>query len=402
MNDKYNSILKTTKPEIQEQPQITKKHKYFKLSLFIGVIISIFIIIISYFVYYKTVLTSEGIILNDLSALKSQYAFILKDLSPNYNGEKDYTIEGVLDYQKQLYNYQISREGDSTLTTLANKNELKILKNANSSYLKDSSSDYYNEITTTNYDINSYKTLFQKLLNFNLDELTINDLNNLQAIKQMLNQLTDNYNTLLNNKYSQKIYFSENKPIVEVTLQLNKSELNNILAIMSPKLQVEDDYKINIIIKNYALSNQIKSVKIIINNKTTNKRSVVLYEDNILNYLTSTDNYHLELSKIKNVKTLKIYQNKVLYSTLTQTKTNTTTSYNYQLIDKVFTIGLVINSNSNSYTYQITKNDNDVIESTNLSLNIKKTASLEKANISLNSPQDSNIANQKLKQFLLR
>ena len=106
MSDKYDEILKEKPKYADPEPLISKKNKYFKISLLVGIILSLIVILISYIFYYNIVLASESIILNNINKVVKKYNYIYSDIVPSYLDQNNYSIDSTISYNDRKYNYK--------------------------------------------------------------------------------------------------------------------------------------------------------------------------------------------------------------------------------------------------------------------------------------------------------
>jgi hypothetical protein len=367
MSDNYDSILKEKKVYVEE----TKEDKYPRLKkfIFLGIIFSIIIIIISYVIYFNTVLASESILLNNLSKIFKQYSLIYKDISLNYNND-DYNVTGTITFDDLKYNYQFLRNSNKSIKVFSNSsnsisysddgvNSYVITSKLNNVYIKRERelftlSDYEDII---NLDENNlYDFLYNMLLGdnvFNFDDTIYN----LENYSSLVDNIKNNFLSIDSSNYTKKIYVDKGRPIVLINLLLNTKDLNTILNTNKTNLKLSDNYVVSVDMKNDALTNNILLIKVIINNKTTDERVVINYEDN---NITITDNdgmkHKFELKKNQNIISLKYYRDDVLYSVLTNEEENNKNIYTYQVINELYSLKLTKEQDNNSYSYTLESN----------------------------------------------
>ena len=118
MKNEYDSILKEKK--VYEDNVVVHKHKYFKLSIFLSFLIAILIIVVSYFIYFNTVLSSESIILNDILLIKNDYSTIYDDIYFPYNLSKNHVIDGSIDIGNDNYKNSFEKDVNKIKRTFYN------------------------------------------------------------------------------------------------------------------------------------------------------------------------------------------------------------------------------------------------------------------------------------------
>ena len=335
----YNSILKEEKK--YEEPVLipnkkTKKFPWFKIDL----ICLILILIISYLVYYTTILTPNNIFLNDLKILADKYQKILNPLNLTSLTNDNYNLIGTIYLNDKNYNFKLNK----------NKENLNLNLNQNDLFL-----NYY--ITTDKEYIklpNSKEQYYQ--LNIN------NSPNIIANLKTYLS------NNLPKAKFIKKFDINENTPIVESNLVLTNEDLKTALTLNSQT----NSYEALLTFKNNSITNDIISIKITINNLTTNERKVILYEKGNLTYKDDNQNLKFQLEEKNEDLTLKIYQNDILFSVLTGTRQESSYQYTYQVIDEIYNITLKVKHENNTYYYEISsiieKNNTTITPTMNIEL----------------------------------
>ena len=330
MNNDYDSILKEKKKSQSKLSEISnenaKKPNYVIIDLFLITII----IVISYIVYFNTVLNGKNIILNDLKTIKDEYNNVIENLRLNYNIDNSYNFKGSIDILKNNISnkieYDINNNGSNLyLNAYNDKINISYFANKNNNFIK-SSNIGNNYIITNKSTINDYLDLNHNIVN-------------------NISKFLDN-----KNNYKKSFYLEDEKPIIKVEVNLNKDEINQIIS--NQNLSLKDEYNINITLLNNALSNKIVSVKVIVNNKSNDKRDVYLYSDNSIVH-TNDKGVNEKIEILNNSKnfTLKYYKDDVLYSVLTGTEEGDSYHYLYQVIDSKYTIKLAVNNNSYNYNY---------------------------------------------------
>lgn len=374
MNNNYNSILKEKKK--YEEPIKENKHKYFKRSLLIGLFISILIIIISYIIYYNTILSSESIFLNNTSKLINNYSSFFEPLIIPIS-EKSYNIHGDVDIDNFKYNYAINSNNNKLLYTLNNQiNSTNYYYDGVNGYIKSSKiGDYYSQNNIELYTIEEYYNLLKNLNYERLTNITLKDIYNITNYNNNINTIKNNYNNFSNIKYIKKFYFIDKLPIVEVNISLDKDAINKILE--NSNLQFTEDIAVNITMKNEAITNKIKDIKIIINNKSKKMRRVLEYKDNIIYYSDSKDNkYNFTINKLDNTEELKIYKDDELYSVLTLNNNLNNYDYTYKIIDKYYTINLSIIKTENNYEFNYNRNIDNKINNVKFTLEYSNSSEI--------------------------
>lgn len=376
MSDNYNNILMEHK--VYKEEKKTNKHPKFTISIIIAILISILIIIISYLIYYKTVLTNENIYTNDIKIIFDKYTKILDKTKLNYDLKSDYTLAGNVLVNQNKYNYTIASSGKKTLNLLENNNQsIKYYEDGDNHYFNINNSDEYIQITNKLYNLDYYKNELKTLnkepntyLNNLFLESTITknnkDIYNLFNYSTYLNNIMKNFKSVINSSNcKRKIYFDNKKPIIYLRTTLTNQNINKIFNIS--QTSDTDDYTVSLESKNDALTNEIKNIKIVINNQITKDREVIIYNGSNIIYTDKNDVKHkfTILTKDK-ITYLKYYKNDILYSVLTKARDDTNRyNYTYQVIDRVYNINLTINASYNDFSYNLKTNiDNNATDIT--------------------------------------
>lgn len=373
MENDYSDILKEKK--VYEESVSKNRHPMLKRFFLLGIFLSIIIIGISYIIYYKTILANESIFLNNMTKIINNYSILYKNIGFNYDLSNNYTLDGNVNAGGNKYRYSFIKDGSKLKRTFSNQNNV-------SSYYYDGDLNYVKSSKLGNsyiekeyflYNIEDYSNKYLKIIN-NFYDYLYNTLlnNNIEEIYQgfynidnynyVLNNINNNYNNIVSNNYIRKFYFENKRPIVEVDLVLDSNDINNILGNGSNNLEVKDDLEVSIIMKNGAIMNNIKNIKIIINNKTTKERIVINYKNNIIEYSDNNGNKSkITLTVNNNNFSLKYYSNDVLYSVLSGDGDNGKYIYNYQVIDKVYNLKISIKNINNNYSFLLESNiDNNI------------------------------------------
>ena len=371
MSDKYDEILKEKPKYADPEPLISKKNKYFKLSLLVGIILSLIVILISYIFYYNIVLASESIILNNINKVVKKYNYIYSDIVPSYLDQNNYSIDSTISYNDRKYNYLYVKNGKEQSRTFSNEDRFITFYTVNSkNYIKTSNIPYYIEREESKKnlsDINTMKQslelepiafIYSELFNGESTDLSKNYYN-LDNVNKTIDDIRNNFNSYISkDKYIKKLYLLNKKLIVEVNLSLNTNDLNSILGDNS--LEINDNLNVNITTKNDAITNEIDNVKVVINNETQNKRTVITYDNKSV---TITDdkgtNKKIVFNKKSNYYDVKFYNNNILYSVLSLENSSNKYVYAYRVIDKLYSINLEVNKENDDVKYKMETNVNN-------------------------------------------
>lgn len=371
MSDKYDEILKEKPKYADPEPLISKKNKYFKISLLVGIILSLIVILISYIFYYNIVLASESIILNNINKVVKKYNYIYSDIVPSYLDQNNYSIDSTISYNDRKYNYLYVKKGKEQSRTFSNEDRFITFYTVNSkNYIKTSNIPYYIEREESKKnlsDINTMKRsleleptafIYSELFNGESTDLSKNYYN-LDNVNKTIDDIRNNFNSYISkDKYIKKLYLLNKKLIVEVNLSLNTNDLNSILGDNS--LEINDNLNVNITTKNDAITNEIDNVKVVINNETLNKRTVITYDNKSV---TITDdkgtNKKIVFNKKSNYYDVKFYNNNILYSVLSLENSSNKYVYAYRVIDKLYSINLEVNKDNDDVKYKMETNINN-------------------------------------------
>ena len=345
----YDSILKEKKKyEDNPQKQNPKKNKIKKYIILDILAITIFLII-SYVIYYQKILSPKNIFLYDIKQFQNIIEKIIKPLQLNFN-QSNYYLEGILKLNENNYEYTVNRE----------KKKLRLtLKNNENNFI------YYLD------NITSYSKVNNTFEHNYIEKIDDGKWNTLQF-------LTENLDKVINNEqFIKRLNIENQTPIVEVILILNKEQLNQLLG--TP--MIKDEIETTITLKNNALSDEIISAKIVINNKTIKKRNVITYQNNSITL--TNDNGQKTTFTIQNNQNdfiMKIHKEDALYSVFTGSKKENSYQYSYQIIDKIYNLNLNITYNDNNTTYQfysnISKDDQTIKKSATITNQILSPKSL--------------------------
>lgn len=335
----YDSILKEEKkyedPEPIIKPEQVKEFPW----LLIDIMLLTILIIISYFIYYKVILSPEKEFLNDLKVLTTKYQKIFEPLELQNLTKEKYNLVGIMqiDETEQYYIDFNKKDQKINLNLSIEENSLNYFLTANKEYLK----------------LPSYENAYYQLS-------STNKLTELNKIYQYI------INELSKKDFIQKFYLNGANPIIETNLVLKDKDIKQII-------DTNNNYDIICTFKNHAITNKIISTKITVNNKTTDNRYVILFEDDKLTYKDDNHNFKFNLVEKNNDFILRIYQNDNLYSVLEGKDTNKYYQYNYQIIDQIYNIKLNTKKTSNIYTYQLASiiEQDKVIKKSTMNIKLK-------------------------------
>ena len=364
---KYDKILKQEK--VFREP-IVKKSKYTKY-IIIYCLLFTMLLITSYIIYYNTVLSPINIIKNDFTSLAKNLENIYQNIIPSQIGA---SLEGTITSEKLNYNYGLIKEGNNYYLDLSTK---------------DSSLQYQitPKITKTN------------LSTFQNNRITKENKIDYSKLKNTLNTF------LKEEKYIKTFYFDKKTPIVEINFTLTDNDINSLFHTTILK----EKYNIIITLKNDALKNEIKSIKVVVNNKTKNQRSTFEYQNQSLIYQNfKNEKYKFILVNNQKDFNMKIYKNEELYSILLGKSYEKSYTMTYQIINKIYNISLTKTEEKSLTTYKIVfkkeEEESKKEDTINIALNQasntlkEETESKEKTYRSLNQSEKTEY-NEKIKQF---
>lgn len=364
---KYDKILKQEK--VFREP-IVKKSKYTKY-IIIYCLLFTMLLTTSYIIYYNTVLSPINIIKNDFTSLAKNLENIYQNIIPSQIGA---SLEGTITSEKLNYNYGLIKEGNNYYLDLSTK---------------DSSLQY--QITP-------------KMIKTNLSTFQNNRI--IKENKIDYSKLKNTLNTFLKEeKYIKTFYFDKKTPIVEINFTLTDNDINSLFHTTILK----EKYNIIITLKNDALKNETKSIKVVVNNKTKNQRSTFEYQNQSLIYQNfKNEKYKFILVNNQKDFNMKIYKNEELYSILLGKSYEKSYTMTYQIINKIYNISLTKTEEKSLTTYKIVfkkeEEESKKEDTINIALNQasntlkEETESKEKTYRSLNQSEKTEY-NEKIKQF---
>lgn len=314
----YDSILKEKK---KKQVLVDDKPKKFP-KFTISFILIILVLVISYIIYYNNVLGKREIFFNNAISILDSYSLLVKDLPlKEFNDDKNLT--GIARCGEEMFNFNL-------------------VKNNNNLNFNVSSGD-----RSFNYflvDDNEYA---------NVNSVTSNITVDYSEVVNLLFSVDDKFLSIGEDKYVKSFYFDGVIPIVEVNLVMDTNYINELF-----KLGLKDDYQVIVTMKNSAIMNEIKEIKIVINNLSKNDRRVVFVSSNEILYKTKNNIYKFVLEKNNKDFVIKINKGDILYSILTGTANDNSYKYSYQVIDGNYSIDINASTGNNIYVYEIEKKQN--------------------------------------------
>lgn len=313
----YDSILKEKKKYKEPVPvHHSKFTKYFIISFLLILII----LVVSYVFYYNTVLSAKNIFYSNIVKFVDSYRFCLDGVNFNSLGDQ-YAATGTLNIEDYTYDYKIVRDADLfRIDLVKGDNSYSNINIVDKKYVKLSSfKEEYVLLEANNY-FNLYRNFMKNIENFSYE-----------------------------NKANKSIYLEGYVPVVSANLVLSREDINSLFGTNL----VSDDVEVILTFKNQALTNEVLSMKVVLNNKTKNTRDVYNVVGNEISY---TDNMgqvtKFVLSKKENDFKLSIYKNDSLYSVLVGGSLENSYKYTYQIIDALYTLNLVVSYNEDEVIYE--------------------------------------------------
>lgn len=319
--DNYDSILKEKKTYDNDIVSVPKKGKFTKFFI-IDVILVIICVFFSYLFYYCNILTSSNIFFNDINKIQAIGSMILKPLNIKFSDES-YSLNGDLSFDNYRYQFDVIRDHKMFKMSFFNQ------KNHLVYYL--SGSDSY--------------TSFDSLVNYKYVKKEHDNLFN-----AFVNVKSNFMNVVSDDDFIKRFYIKDMTPIVEVNLVLNKEKLIQLLD----NSVVIDDIEVTFTFRNHAISNEIIDGKLVILNKSKNTRYVISLQGDSLKF---TDNAGIVTEVVYQFKhsdfILKFNKNDNLYSIFTGMKKENSYVYSYQVIDKIYNLGLKVDylNGKNNYEF---------------------------------------------------
>lgn len=356
----YDSILKTKNTYKEDVVNIENKKKKFPWFR-IDFICIVLLLVVSYFIYYNKVLTPDNIFLNDLKTIYDKYSIIVDNSNVKYFINNNYNLKGNLYFNGEVYNINLNKFQD----------KLKIRFGINEEYL-----NYQIEDNEAYLNVSNFNDIYYKESAINYLSMYYNVIDYLQ-------------NRLPKSKFIKKIYLNGTIPVVESNLVLNTDNIKEALGVS----ELKNTYEILFTFKNNAISNKIISMKVILNNSTTGRRGVFIFENGNLTYTENDIVYKFVIENNNKDFRLDIYKNDTLYSVLTGNNKDKSYEYLYQVIDKVYNISLIVNKEDSIPTYQLSSNINVDNErrSDNLNISLEGNKDIIEDNIELKKEDYNNL-----------
>lgn len=317
----YDSILKEDKKQVEpvlEEEEIDK-FPWFQTNFILITIV----LIISYIVYYNLILTPDKVFYSDIFFFYENYLSIF-DYIDSYNVGDTYNFDGEITLGEDSYDLLINKDISSKNITLS---------------IDDNFFDYYSK------DDSSYL----KVSSYNDNYYTFNSID----YSKVLNSVSKYFSSgIEKNKFIKKVYISNVVPIVESNLVMDHADILEALNVESLK----NTYQVLFTFKNNAITNDVISMKIIINNLTSGMRVVLLYQNGYLIYNDGENVLKFEFSGNRDDFKIKVYRDDVMYGVFSGVKRVEGYQYLYQVIDKIYTLSLDIKNSDNNIIYTFKSN----------------------------------------------
>ncbi len=358
------------------------------------------VIIIGSIVYNNTILSSRLILSNSFTKLNKELSVILNPLLPNYEFTSDLTIDGTASFNIsnvqnndiEVFNEEINNL-DLKYSYIHNQEENSTVCQI-SSFVKENPLLNIKYINTNNTNYLYLHDIYSKYINIgNLNSNIYN--NTLNDYQYLYNLLINTLNNNLKDEYFTKKISMAATPIIEVTLTLNKEDINTIITNVQNTLK-EDSRASNIIanIDSNFINQAIDNIKQNLESITIYTRQSII-EDNLQNVTISITNNGITNSfiynKHDNQKQIIINDYLLTYShddvnfTIKDTNGRSlnghniedgyTYSYSDESQDITFKINNYINNQNLEYNYILTIENNEETLHINLNGIIKKETS---------------------------
>lgn len=334
----YDSILKEDKKYVEpvkEEEEIAK-FPWFQTNFILITIV----LIISYIVYYNLILTPDKVFYSDVFFFYEKYLSIF-DYIDSYNISDTYNLGGSITLGEYNYDLLVKKDISSKNITLS---------------IDDNFLDYYSRD----------KSSYLKASSYNDNYYTFNSID----YSKVLNSVSKYFSSgIEKNKFIKKVYISNVVPIVESNLVMDHADILKALNVESLK----NTYQVLFTFKNNAVTNDVISMKVIINNLTNGKRVVLLYQNGYLIYNDGKDILKFEFSGNRDDFKIKVYRDDVMYGVFSGIKSGDNYQYLYQVIDKIYTLSLDIKNSDDKIVYAFKSNieKNTKIEENNLVISLE-------------------------------
>ena len=324
----YDSILKDKKKK--QVVSIEEKKKKFPV-FFLSMVLIIILLVASYILYYNSVLNSKEVFINNINSLLDKYDVLMGNI-PIKEFREENNLMGSITYNEEVFNFNLIKNNRDLNFNISNNDK------------------YFNYFILGDKEYANIKGVES---NINLDN---------NKVKSML-EVMDKFLAINIDKYVKRIYLDGVMPVVEVNLVLDTNDINELF-----KLSLKNNYQVIVTMRNDAIKNEIKDIKVVINNLDKVDRRVIFITDEEIVYKNKDITYKVVLERNNDNFNLKINKNDNLYSTLVGNKSEDSYSYVYQLINDSYKIEVDILKTGLEYSYDIVKIENE--EEKSLKVNV--------------------------------
>lgn len=374
MSNKYDSILKEKKKydEVVDNRHFLRRH-----ALIIDFLVIIVILIISFIIYFLTILNPARVIYDDILDFVNyidivyERGLIIYDFNSkyNFNGNVDvkldtnYDNKEVVEFLNGLsFNYSYMENSDNRLFNVSGDNySFDYFEDNKNGYLnyEDRSVNY--NLLGSNYGIDDYE-----------DILGIVSL----SLKEELKELDIDKN----------VFISNGRLVISIDFELSGIEINNIYRNVINKLEsrgrvlpsvirdrklVSDSATYRFTIKNGIFENNLIDLKIV--SIEEDNRAVFTYYDDTFKYKDNNNEYKCVL-KVEDIDfSLRLYEDDVMKYILSGSGNDNSYSYTYQVINVIDNLSLKIveDTNENKYNLIVKKEKDDNYFNLYIDFNVK-------------------------------
>ena len=376
MAGEYKSVLK----EKKKYEEVIDDRPFLRRHLFgVNFLIVVFILLISFVVYFFNILTPASIFKDDL--LDFYYAFdsVFKEIFFDYDLSDNYHIygEGNIDIESNYSNLDLLNYLDGYKVNYSYKSN----KNSNLLELNYDNNKYvYNRKNLEQY----IDTLDYKLKLKNLESnVSINTYN--KVIEVIKNSIFNYIDTL---DFKRSVYVLDGKVVVDVNIELTGKDINDMYSSVIDDLSndiecrsfinminsdwlkkkniVSDDSSYSIQVMNDIFMNDIIEFKLIL--RDGEYRGLINYNNGEITYNDGVDDYVLNLNFSDKNFEIKINKIDELYSVFSGSGSDSGYVYTYQIINIIDKVSLQIKKGDTiDYIFSYMKETDD--EKINLLIN---------------------------------
>ena len=334
MSNNYDSVLKEKKKYVDyvdDRPFI-RKHLFI-----INVFALSILLLISFGIYFLTILSPQNIFLNDLNYLNNKFYNLYKNL-------------GINDINNLNLNGNIVLEVNSNYD---NTDDINLIKKLTFDYsLLEKESNKYLSISNVDYPF-SYLEKNNKAFLATSDMNVIYDTN-----AEKTKDITEISNSI---DLTKQTFISDGKIVTNLSFEIDGNTINELLNSFSKKyidilklfnIDFDNSAKYEFTFKNDIFTNNIISIKIV--KRSENNREVLVINDNTLTYSDDNDNNYKATLDIKsNDFTFKFYNQEKLKFVISGKGNDNSYVYNYQVINVVDNAAIQIKKEKNKTVYTI-------------------------------------------------